>query len=638
MATNIHGILRHYATKQNSGHIIYTEFIEYLRRYAQRHLEENPDLSAYLTNTNDILQKEIAKLELEHKAAIISPNTEKKAILVNSFYADRFASKYRDIQNNISIPFPSDQDLPKFVPFDIFEKKTGSEFLVELLKQPLNDEYSMYSIILQQDLPILMLPSSIGIDVLVDLAIGKIRQMLRKEEYHDYFLKKIRIANPGKEIAAKNFFNTVTSKPAETLELLKTSSDSFYFWNQLCYFIKQDYEKVKDYTQEDLCLLQSVAITEISISFFKNKNQKDLQRQTALRNLEQIMHKPPYYFNKEAIVRFVDSKGIPLLGQYSEQDLNNFLHEATTSMEQNNLPTMLVFKVENGQHYFIYKNKVLPLVIRLCSDARDVARDTLTKEWHELCRQFETVPAMKDQKAFNDRLEQIVKQSSPVLYSILTSNFLSLVHYEARTNHDASVSQLNIFSNGKLQPYSDLLMLSRQEILTDAKILLPFWYTTPIISWFARLFLKKPSSMTKQKKSKVQEETVVTLKSDDEEIPTKTKESTKKDDFIAAAKKVEAMLVPEDSTLDRELASYIHQWNPLLNKQSRANLTEDVNSLIRDYLRRVLRNSKASSFTPERIEDLAQTLCRTPNMQKIKEQEQLVMYVQLYMVKLVKDL
>ena len=64
-------------------------------------------------------------------------------------------------------------------------------------------------------------------------------------------------------------------------------------------------------------------------------------------------------------------------------------------------------------------------------------------------------------------------------------------------------------------------------------------------------------------------------------------------------------------------------------------LTEDVNSLIRDYMRKVIRTISAQTFAVDRVETLANALCRTPNMQKIKEHEALYMYVQLYILRLV---
>jgi len=96
-------------------------------------------------------------------------------------------------------------------------------------------------------------------------------------------------------------------------------------------------------------------------------------------------------------------------------------------------------------------------------------------------------------------------------------------------------------------------------------------------------------------------------------------------------------LIPPGSNLDRELASYINQWNPLLDKQLRANLTEDVNSLIRDYMRRTIRTLKASNFTVERIQNLAAVLIKTSALQKIKDKDALQMYVTLYIIRLVKN-
>ena len=55
-------------------------------------------------------------------------------------------------------------------------------------------------------------------------------------------------------------------------------------------------------------------------------------------------------------------------------------------------------------------------------------------------------------------------------------------------------------------------------------------------------------------------------------------------------------------------------------------------------MRKILKTLRANNFTPERINNLADTLVKTPGMQKIQDQAELHMYVQLYMVKLIKGL
>ena len=99
---------------------------------------------------------------------------------------------------------------------------------------------------------------------------------------------------------------------------------------------------------------------------------------------------------------------------------------------------------------------------------------------------------------------------------------------------------------------------------------------------------------------------------------------------------LEKDLIPDGSTLAAELKLSCKEWNRMLNKQAYENLTEDVNSLIKDYLRRTLRSSRFSTFTHERMQNLAETLAKTPNLQKIQNTDALIRYIQLYFIKLLK--
>ena len=135
----------------------------------------------------------------------------------------------------------------------------------------------------------------------------------------------------------------------------------------------------------------------------------------------------------------------------------------------------------------------------MLNKSTDTIKSSITKEWYNVYKNFETVPEMSDSKEFEKRLEKEVKVTSPILYALLNSNFLSLIHYEARVNHDPISAKINLFANGTLLPYSELLVINRQELVSDAKILLPIWYTIPIISWIAALILK-PSKKDKARK------------------------------------------------------------------------------------------------------------------------------------------
>ncbi len=644
---NLLTILVLFAQKQNSPHVHFAEFCDYMKRYAQHNIDTQPELVSYTTNPEAAMHDEIESLQKQGSIIVTSPESDKKGIIVIPFYAERYASRFREIVNTPSIPFPTVNDLPKQAPFEMVEQHQASIFLVELFEKEEteekqhpaatveNEKKRLYGLTFANNIPTILFPSTVSATTLFDIALSKIRQMLRKEEFHDYFLKRLRLSNSGKELSVKTFFSQFIQKPTEALESIKNSSDSFYFWSQLGFFIRQDYEKVTDYTQEHITILQSVAITDIAIGHYKNKAQQTFQRTTALRNLEQALNATPHYFNRKSIEMFTDTRGIPLLGQYTADDLTEFLSTATTQISDGDLPELLTFKIHTGDRYYIYKTKVIPLIIRLCNDARENIKEILTKRWFELYKKFDTTPAMTDQKAFESCLEAEVKSTAPILHALLESNFLSLVHYDAQNNKE----KMHLFSNGKLLPYSELLMLSRREISTDAKILLPVWYTIPIVSWIAKLLFRPPKR--KKKSGAIEPVPTAQLQLKNADEPSNFSNATKnqrRKEFHDAAQDAESKIVPVGSTLEREMDSYIRQWNKLLDKQLSTNLTEDVNSLLRDYMRKTLRSIKASTFTLERMKNLADNVMQNPALQKISDKEQLRMYILLYIIKLTKTL
>ena len=632
--SNIAVLLKHLASKQKTPFIIYKEFCDYMKRYAQHNVEELPELVSYLGSPEQTIDKELTPYIESKRVVILDEDSPKKTIFVTSFFNTKFAERYKEIQGNAAIPFPTVLDFPKQAPLEILDKQNSQDVIFALLSNQDKNDKKIYSIILPNNITPVIFPGNVPVQILVDAAMEKIRRMLKKEEYHDYYLKKLRISNPGKELSSKNFFTEFITNPDVALRSLESAGDSFYFWNQLCYFIKQDYEKVKDFTQEDINVLQSVHIAEIVVSFYKNEAQQNLQRETAIKTLQSCLTKPPYYFSMDTILKFTDTKGIPLYGQYTEKDLKAFLQKETTESTNNELPALLVLKTDDDSRYFIYKNNVIPLILRLASDAHTDINEKLTKDWFKKLQNFEKLPEMNEEKAFNDRLEDELRLESPVLYSLLTSNFLPILNIEFQQNSIAG-AQGSIFEGDELISYAGILQLNRIEILENAKILLPIWYTIPIISWLIALFTKKST-----KKKKTQNKTKKIVKNAEEETneTVKQKPISKKDELIKAAKKIETSFVPEGSTIEAELVTYKKQWNKMISKEANNNLTEDVNALIRDYMRKVLRTLPSKSFTADRITELATTLVNTPSMKKITERNAILQYTQLYMIYIVKNM
>lgn len=636
-------ILVSFAHKHNNPHVNYREFCDYMKRYAIHNVEAQPDLISYTTNPEVAMQSELDHLQERGLIFMSNYDTDKRAIVVIPTYVDKYATRYMELANNASIPFPILKDLPKVAPLEMLEQQPANGFLSELFeKEDITEESTeesepikaetkkLYSLAFSGNLPTVIYPSTIKVSLLFDIAIAKLRNILRKEEFHDYFLKRLRVSNTGKDLSVKNFFTSFVHKPAEFLESIKNTNDYFYFWSQLGYFIRQDYEKVNEYTQEHINILQSISIIDIGINYYKHKSQQNFLRKNALKHIEKALQNAPYYFEKKTINEFTDANGAPLLAHCPDDVLNNFLLEKTTEAESGELPDLLTFKIFTGERFYICKQNVIPLVIRLCNEARDVVKRNLIATWYEVYKKHDTLPEMSDQEAFEKCLETEVRSFSAILEALLNTNFLHLLHYDAQNN----VGRILLFANGKRLPYSELLMLSRREISTDAKILLPMWYSIPIINWLIRFLLNPKKYMNNSKPKKTKETTAMKAVTVDE----KEEKRKRREDFQKAAKEAEEKIVPKGSTLQNELNLYETEWNRILDKKNSKNLTEDVNALIRDYMRKTIRTIKASTFSVERMKNLTDTLLQNPSFAKITYKEPLKKYILLYIVKIVKEI
>ena len=627
---NLGAIMRHCAKKQESAFLNLKDFCDYLKKYSARHLENHPELVQYLEISEASLLKELEDYAARHEIYILHQFNSKVVIIVLTYYSAYFAEIYKEIIAKITVPFPVPQDLPKNIPADAIEKHDATELIERLNEKQDTKSPSLYCLIFPRDVPSILFPESVPVHILLSAAVFKIRNMLRKDEYRDYFQKKLCISNPNKEISARSFFKSFLQQQDKPEEHFELEGDDFYYWSQLCYFIRQDFEKVKDRTAEDTNILQAISITDVWLMSMREKIAKNKYKEEAFAELEKSLSRPPYFFNMEAILRMKDSKGVLLYGQYNDEELKDFLKKLTTETVADELPKLLVFKIEGGESYFIYKNMVFPLIVRLANEAHDVIEKDLIDKWVKAFRRYERLPEMKDNKAFEKALKTEVAQKSPALHSLLTSNFLMILNYEA----DHSSDSFAIFSGGRLLSYAHLLMLNNSSILARTRLMLPFWYTMPVVSWFANLFFRKKESDTSVNVLKnLSSENIA----EDGTLSGSHKPVSRKEVIAAAAKKISESLISPGSTLDRELDSYLKQWNKMITKEGHRQLTEDVNTLIRDYMRKVIKTISATTFTQERVQSLAETLCKTPNMQKINGGDALFMYVQLYILRLVSN-
>lgn len=614
-------LLRIFSLNQNTAQFDLIDFSLFAQRYSAKFCDQYPELADFTNIGTEEMGSLLHDLKDSGEIEYVSHANGNATITVAQYYLEKIKKNYKAIYEKPNIPFPTPQDLPKGIPAKFIKRINLDTDFAEFEVTDESKEF-IYELKFGIALPSLIFHSSMSNDDIVMLSLLKLRSYLTKDESGDYVYKRLMTANTGKSFTIKSFLEKIQKAPAEALNTIKEAGEIYLLWGQTCTFIIQEFDKKIEKLADELSLLQGVRIIEFMSTYYRTKNQKKIQKETALKNLRLSLQQPPYYYTLLGIANFKDSRGIPLLGQYEQSDLQDYINKTTTEAAEFSLPDLLMFKNETGETFFVLTSKVIPLIIYLINQNRKTIQDEVVKMWKHEITNFNTTEAMKNDKAFDAFLEIITKNFANNLYSLLSAKFLSSVMTDKKIIETQAVEYSRIFPQGRLAPYSKLLLMDRDETLKDVKILLPFWYGVPILYAIVAFFKRKRQEKAKDKNNNKKQ------KND-------TKITERKPTIRDRAIDLKANLILEGETCESSLEKYLGDWNQILNNEMRNNLTEDVNSLIRDLVRHTQKTLNVNTLTPERVSELANRVVTTPSLLQITDKQALKKYCELYILDLI---
>lgn len=630
-------LLRSYASKNKTSTIDYRSFAQMVQRQAAQANRSDPIYRDLTANPDVVLVPRLFQFARERNLFINTVGGQIDTIALPEHFTELLLAEYRRIEENPDIPFPDEESARMDLPSEWVQAVSVENDLGSLIETEKDRAAPFYRLIFPEGIhPILVLSPMVA-DKLLEHSVLKVRQYLRKGGNKDFVQNKLSYAFPGKEMQLKEALGAILIKPYDAIRDLRTSGSDFTFplWAYLASYMKKDIAKKVDKNSEDWSNLQAVYLCEVYNNFYKSKAQRASERESAFKTLEVSLRKSPYNFTIEEVTNFRDTMGHPLLGKYTREELEEWLREKTTQAAPGRLPELLMPVMSRGQRWLVAKNRVLPLVVRLLGEARASIRTSLIAEWKAVLEVYASLRTMEDDAAYCRDLEERVAKGYPVLFILISERIFSLVYNELRETPDAVPELDRFFSKGDLVPIDELLDLRRRHLIMDVRNLLPIWYTLPILSGILAFFYRL-AGKNRQRKERLAAIAERENASPAEKQIQPGKYSDRRLEFAAAAAKVEQVLLPEGYKLDEYLSVLINRWNTLLNPKAKADLTEDVNSLIRDYLRGLLRSLRPASLTTERVKGLAATLADTPSLLKIRNHAALEEYVRLYMVRLLK--
>ncbi len=647
---DVYQLVRAFAHKNGITEIEYRAFADACQRQARLASSAEPLYRDLALNPDAVLVPRLFLCAKDQKFVLEMAGNTVRSIILPERYSDAFFQEYRRMDEAPEVPFPDEDSLKLIVPPEWIKTLALDTDLGAASDKGAAEGLLLYKIVFPDNQRPIVIPAAFVPDKLIEYAVLKVRHYLRRGANKEYIHNKLAYAFAGKELQLKDALSAVLTKPYEAItELKKSSSDfTFPFWAYLAGHVKKDLDKKTDKTLEDLSVYQAAVLCEFYANHYKSKAQRLLDLELAYKALDQALRKPPYHFTIEDVLAFRDTKGQPLLGKYSREELEARLRELSTKADPPLLPELLVVATGSGRRAYVAKDRLFPLALRFVAEAREDLRPRLLEAWRRLLAEFKRAPAMDDESAYLAELGLLIEARFPLFDAVLKEGLLPLVYAELVSRGENPAELDRLFYKGALIPLDELLDLPRKTLLADAKMLLPVWYSVPFIAGLVRLFRRlgaaprgggsrratsQPAARSSAAKGIVAEKPAPSSQ------PAQAAPNAPKDrrtEFSQAASAVARELVPSGYSLDEYLRELEGRWNTLLNPTAKANLTEDVNSLVRDYLRSVLRTMRASAFTHERVKSLAATLADSPALLKIKNHAALELYIQLYMVKVLR--
>jgi hypothetical protein len=628
------------------------ELLVLLRSFALRNRSATVDLHQFLAampkGQAQPAEVDAAVAELAGKSALtVSTESGKpRSVSLPDFHVLALVDTYRQLSMDASRPFPKEETAPVPVPAGQLIRADVKSQLGALLDTSAPGMKGIVKLEFPEGVDSLIVPQEcVGTD-LIDVAVAKISRYLQEGKNASYSESKLAGLMRGNAPLVHQSMEDLVTRPKKAANSVLSPSDfSFRFWTHLSNLILQDIRAKSEKTDLDHGACQSAYLLGYTVFHKKGTVQREQEWATDRKNLEQQMRKPPFIFGFQDLYDLKDEKGVTYVKKHSQDFIHTFLKEKMKQVGEEPIPYLVrVHAAAQKKDYFLQRDFIVPVFLKKLGEAAEEIRAAYVQEWTDELRQDRTPAVSKGDAPFRRDTEIRVKQGYPLLAALSNGNLLFAAGAATKLSEAAKAELGKCFAvENILRPFDELLGLSRAHLLKNARMYLPFWMTVPVLSSVLRIFRRLSRGGKGERKVEPEKKPAAFRPAQTETAkvvqpaPVEAAKSTHtKGDLLAYRRSIQALLaqyVPKGRTIEATLTELAEKWNPLYASEQKQNLVEDVNSLVRDFLRPVRRSFLARPPDLKRIHALAEQLSTSKSLAKIKKRDILMRYIELYMVR-----
>lgn len=662
----------------------------FTNRYLERHAASNPDLSDLEDNTENLLAVRLIELEKEKRLTIRYDGSRILGVDFPEYYTSAIHAAYQKIHDRPQLPFPTEESLEITIPNDFIQPLDVKTDFVAWLGNEAEESPRVLRLMFPDGLKTILATTDMLRKTLVDVSVHKIRAYLRSERNVSYIKSKLSGVFRNREMVLQEMLGKILTTPDDAVRTVLQPSDfSFHFWTTLSSVLIKDLALKKEKLPEEQDCAQSAYLLGYFNVYFKGVAQRKRETEAALQMLDTRLRKAPYAYTISDIYNFVDSKGVLLTRRYDHEDINNYLTAQLRSDNTDGLAPMLRVKGPDQKEYFIRKEHVLNVLIEGIFDASREFADYYVEAWSSDMKIDRRPREMNDDAAFARNVQTRMEERNPLLCALCRFDLIYLSANEQKVMGEAAAEVNRILDREQrvVRPMHEVLHLDREKLADDARLLLPFWQAIPwlhsMVRFCQRMLTghKTAGYVERRQKQRVRRgkrpvvaantaaggpesaedsartadaarrETTIQLgagsgvASDRGERRIGTQASggggkgattrrLQAQEFKRRIEELQQSYVGKDGNVDARLEELIERWNPLLDPVAKANLVEDVNSLVRDFLRRMKVGFRLIPPDRPRIQGFADKLSQSDVFDQIRRKDALKTYLELYMLRI----
>ena len=643
----IEKIIKVLVIKRSNPVINYTFFMDQLTAYYESNRE-----SVEARNIEDFKLSAIPMLKKMEHEGTCTINYESSRIVsfqIHKYYRQLVLPKYKEIEERPDIPFPDIKSFNFMIDNNwilVFDIKT--DFL-NTMKISEEDKGKIVLIQFPEEIGDILFPPEILNSVLFDVVLKKLHLYIINQNNYAYIGRYLRKALPGYEMAVKKMMESVLSGPGNFKQhILKPGDFSFKFFSFLCNKVIKDLLEKNDKTASDIYTCQSLFILRAFVTHCRSLMQKETQKKSDYKELSASVKKPPHIYSITEMYDLTDRGGKTYSSKYSREFINSFIKNETVPKEGADLPYLVKIVPEKRKEYYIQRDMISQVFLRKIIETGKEAHDIYFERWSENLKKFHKTKEMMRDDVFVSSLEECIKNNFKLLNALLNPGLIYLANQSGDINENIKNSVTDCFAgNGKLKTVDKLLGIDRMELLKEIRINLPLKYSIPVIgkllvaisSLFS--FGRKGGGGGNNDSGETADSAYQVLRPSTEivNMPKVHKPAVRNTvNYKNAISDLKKQYLESEKNIDITLDELSEKWNPLYDATARKNLVEDVNSLVRDFIR--TKKKLFLKYPPDskRISALAEDLVIKTSNIGIKKKEPFRVYVELYIIKLLETL